>query len=696
MVDRQSKLRRLEKFRRAVPHVSANALSSILSEITRHGMPEMIRRNQMREARDFTVDHMTYYGKLLQEIVLPGHGGGDDPTTRDKRTLVVSHPLAMLQHCLTSIRAFGSFFRYRLGKKPCTPNTPWHLVLYTDEVLPGNVLAPLTLRKSQAIYWTFLELGAEALCREDMWFCITAKRSTSIHDIEGSMAKIVGCLIKCFFSEENSLHPDDGGVTLIDFNGEPFRFFVSFDMFIQDGGAHKLIWNLRGDGGTKFCLLCKNALALDSTTCIDDKPMLRCDVIHESDLEFATDDDVRGTVFRLNCFKVTDNITKFKIREQALGFTWTEYNLLSDPDLTRYVNPCSQFCHDWMHCLVAAGLFQLVLHLLLESLESDGIRDAYVYFQEFVKLCRWPIGIHSSNIHRFFDDNRRTSNRKAGTFKCQASDALSMYPVLAFFVLTQFRKASIAVHACDAFIALCDVIDLFQSAARGVVTPNTMRDRVHIFLQAFVTAFGADSMIPKCHWLLHFANHLQRWGILLSCFVTERKHKMVKRYANECDNTGKFEHSVMAEVVCHHLAKLSDPNLYNFETGLIEPHPAPRALSDMLMTEFSVGRDTITTATTSRISKFAVCSKKDIVLYTTDDGFGAGEVWAHVAISGVNMSIISEWRCIDRSVSTMSATWEVLQNPIYVATDEILAACTWAAVSDNVVRTFIPPRITVV
>ena len=661
--------------------MSAKALSDIIAEINRTGLPELIGRPQLREARDHTVNHITYYGKLLQNVVLPGI---DDSIAQDIRTLVVSHPLAMLHHCLETIEPFWAFFKARLVLHPCTAATPWHLVLYTDEVVPGSVLAPLTLRKSQAIYWTFSEFGAEALCREDVWLCIGAKRSETVGNIQGGMAKVVGELLKLFFSSDStSLHPEDGGVTFTGCNGESFRFFAVFDQFIQDGGAHKTIWCLRGDGGTKFCVLCKNATDLG--------------VIVETDLDFATDDEVRGTVARLNTYKTTDNVTTFKLREQALGFTWSPYSLLADPDLTRVVAPCSQFCHDWMHCIVASGLFQLVLQLLLDCIETDGVRNAYVLCKEFLSMCHWPVGSHNSKLSLLFEDTRRTNNRKAGVFKCQASDALSMYPLLAYFVLTQFRKATVAVHACDAFLSLCDVIDLFTSAARRVVTPRMMRGRVNIFLQAFVAAFGAESLIPKCHWLLHFAKHLERWGMLLSCFVTERKHKMLKRYANQVENTIRFEHSVMSEVVCHQLAKLSDPDLYNFDIGLINPQLAPRALAEMLMAEF-VGAcpADIKTASTSRISRFAVCGKKDVVLYTNNTSFcAAGEVWAHVCVLGVNMTIVTEWVCLERDEPTMTAVWQARQEPIYIATEDILAPCAWVVLRDDVVRTFLPTHITI-
>ena len=50
--DRQAKLRRVEDFRRRVPHVSVSALSAIRQDISKHGLPEFDRREYFREACD--------------------------------------------------------------------------------------------------------------------------------------------------------------------------------------------------------------------------------------------------------------------------------------------------------------------------------------------------------------------------------------------------------------------------------------------------------------------------------------------------------------------------------------------------------------------------------------------------------------------------------------------------------------------
>ena len=133
-------------------------------------------------------------------------------------------------------------------------------------------------------------------------------------------------------------------------------------MFLQDGGAHKLLWGCKGDGGTRLCMLCSNLIA-EASGLVDayGGDIVVCSLIHEHQLCFATDRSVRATLNRLAAFKLTDGSTAFKLRQQAIGFTYQEHGVLQEAKLTDIVLPVSQYCHDWMHCLFAGGVFNIVV-----------------------------------------------------------------------------------------------------------------------------------------------------------------------------------------------------------------------------------------------------------------------------------------------------------------------------------------------
>ena len=169
-----------------------------------------------------------------------------------------------------------------------------------------------------------------------------------------------------------------------------------------------------------------------------------------------------------------------------------------------------------------------------------------------------------------FDPKRRSGNKSAEAFRCEASEGLSVYPLLRFWVSALVRTCDAKGYcqaACQAYLAFCDIADCMVTMACRTITPAALRQAVAIFLDLFTKAWPTEPFTPKLHWLLHYSEELQAHGTLFSCFVHERKHKVIKRYGNLIANTRSaaksngFEETVLSEVTCHHIAMLK-----NFDT----------------------------------------------------------------------------------------------------------------------------------
>ena len=70
MEKRAAKLRKLNDFRRSLPHVSARALDQIFKGIQEQGLPDLMTRDQMREATNELMTSVTPHGPLIVEIEL--------------------------------------------------------------------------------------------------------------------------------------------------------------------------------------------------------------------------------------------------------------------------------------------------------------------------------------------------------------------------------------------------------------------------------------------------------------------------------------------------------------------------------------------------------------------------------------------------------------------------------------------------
>jgi len=146
-------------------------------------------------------------------------------------------------------------------------------------------------------------------------------------------------------------------------------------------------------------------------------------------------------------------------------------------------------------------------------------------------------------------------------FKSTASEALSIYPVIRSF-LQRYRMLEhddIDVAICvQSFLAVCSLLDTLKSSMCGEVNPEELHDKVVCHLCSFSAAYGECKFIPKHHYCLHLAQGAARHGILLSTFVHERRHKLVKRFATEIANAGAwFEKSVEIEGGVAHINHLS-------------------------------------------------------------------------------------------------------------------------------------------
>ena len=77
-----------------------------------------------------------------------------------------------------------------------------------------------------------------------------------------------------------------------------------------------------------------------------------------------------------------------------------------------------------------------------------------------------------------------------------------------------------------------------------------------------------DFVKPKFHQLLHTPENVDYLGLLLSCFVTERKHRTVKRAA--CWTFRNFEDTLIVDVVHRDIENLRGGNVFSRE-ALTDP-----------------------------------------------------------------------------------------------------------------------------
>jgi hypothetical protein len=629
-------------------------------------LPEIHDRVNLRQSRDQNIYAETPFGPILQFV---------DVVAKDDsiKQIPVANPFAALWTAATTCDPFRVFLRNKLLQKPPTFEEPWRLVLYSDEVTPGNPLGTNNKRKFHAIYWSFLELGASALSREESWFCTLSEYSTVINSIHAGLSQAFSAIIKLFFSSDG-FNFETVGINL-PFDTNDIRLFAKLGVIIQDGGAHKSVWSSRGDAASKYCLLCKNLFTESSRMCGEDgSSLLTCHATKLDQLVPASDDDLRRNARFIAGQAHIMNNEAFTQLQQSLGMTHHPHALLLDRSLD-WLKPTEIYMHDWMHALFVDGVVNAIVVLLFGAFIKKGMNKIYTTFSEYLEKWKFPVRIHGDHLAEIFEESRAKKHRKAQHIKCQASDLLSITTVLAIFVQTVLIPLHMCDAECMAFLAVADLVDIILSTSRNEVPAAVLLARVHCFLDKFVHAFGYDWMTPKFHWLLHLAEALQRLGLLLNCFVLERKHRIAKRYATDLANTSSNPSiSLLSEIQSHHLGQLREPGVFNFEVGLVGGRKASHVLrrrilealdaSQMEIGEIQVGRE-------SRHNRFGTCCTGDVVLLKHGESFRAARVELHCEVVGEPLSILTCFKLISHKADTGYAVWAVDESEMHFTTDII-------------------------
>ena len=233
MEGRSAKLRRLDAFKRKVPHVSASALSAILEECSKGSLPDVRHRKAIKEATWCDLEEITPYGSMLLQTSV---------TTKDLKEvpMLALNQLALLYKAYRQGGSFTTLLSRCLQKQPATPESPYRLIMYTDEVTPGNVLSHSNKLKICVFYFSFLEFGPQVLQKEDAWLCCALKRSVEVSNLSAGVSQMFAAVLRLFFGEL-TFDLSTGGVALESPSGAQVRFFAGLGMVLQDGGAHKAI-----------------------------------------------------------------------------------------------------------------------------------------------------------------------------------------------------------------------------------------------------------------------------------------------------------------------------------------------------------------------------------------------------------------------------------------------------------------------
>ena len=175
-------------------------------------------------------------------------------------------------------------------------------------------------------------------------------------------------------------------------------------------------------------------------------------------------------------------------------------------------------------------------------------------------------------------------------------------------------------------------------------------------------------MHNKFHAMLHLPEELRRCDILLTCWVHERKHKLVTEFATFVRNTRVYERSVVSETVCKQLASMRAPRTFSRVAGLVKPTPCPKRVREYVAEQLELLDDAeVFHCAVMRHSPCTLSKRKDVVLISglafdrPHTQVFAGEVLHHLEVLArphqEPISIVSVWDAVKFNSNDGYAVW---------------------------------------
>ena len=155
-------------------------------------------------------------------------------------------PQKLLRFFVREMPHFASLLRRKLRDCPSECGKPWRIILYCDEVTPGNPLRPDNRRIIHSWYYSIRELGQETLCHAEAWMPLGVLRSVVAKTVRGKMSAVLRVLLSRFFVGPDGM--STAGVVL-PFPGEPTVFFAKLGNILGDEAALKSLWASNGAAG---------------------------------------------------------------------------------------------------------------------------------------------------------------------------------------------------------------------------------------------------------------------------------------------------------------------------------------------------------------------------------------------------------------------------------------------------------------
>lgn len=288
--------------------------------------------------------------------------------------------------------------------------------------------------------------------------------------------------------------------------------------------------------------------------------------LHATSLRGAvlhTNESIYGIVDRLRGIAATSDQKTLAAAESRFGMHFEEHGLLFDDTLRGLVRPAEHYLRDWMHTFVNGGLANVEIFHLIQALRSHNIEVHLL--QSFSLECILPK--KHGKVSDSWLDKARLSNDSFSSF---AAIMLTIIPIVACFLVDCVKPHNIMHDHIRCFLLLHRIVGLLRMGADNAAEQVDKLAALILEHHAlFEKLYPRDACKPKYHHALHLPGTYARIRKVVSCFVTERKHRTTKAAALHVFR--HIEHTVLSDLVNRQCEQVLDGHSLFQRTFLVSP-----------------------------------------------------------------------------------------------------------------------------
>ena len=212
--------------------------------------------------------------------------------------------------------------------------------------------------------------------------------------------------------------------------------------------------------------------------------------------------------------------------QQLLGLKRDRHGLMEDPHVRTLYKPVDHTLRDWQHTLVNNGVGNTLVANLVRVMLTAGITIALInnFIMSFVLPAKY------GKVKDTWVTKKRLGPNMMD-IKAFSSEMLTIIPLLAVFAMSVFDEAHPLRDHAECMWTFHLIVGICRFGPTDALPyVEELRALITKHAELFVRLYPRCQR-PKFHHLFHIIDNMIFLRKLLSCFVTERKHRLTKRCA---------------------------------------------------------------------------------------------------------------------------------------------------------------------